>query len=94
MAALPTPGRLRSLDELRFDNRFTRLLPGDPEPRNFRRQVQQSCYSRVTPTPVAAPKLIAYTREVCELLELDIAAIGNQAMADVFGGNRVLPDME
>jgi len=94
MTALPTPGRLRSLDELRFDNRFTRLLPGDSEARNFRRQVQQACYSRVMPTPVAAPKLVAYSREVCELLELDIATTGEQAMADVFGGNRVLPGMD
>jgi len=94
MTALTTPGRLRSLDELRFDNRFTRLLPGDSEARNFRRQVQQACYSRVMPTPVAAPKLVAYSREVCELLELDIATTGEQAMADVFGGNRVLPGMD
>lgn len=94
MTALPPPGRLRSLDELRFDNRFTRLLPGDSEARNFRRQVQQACYSRVMPTPVAAPKLIAYSHEVCELLELDIATTGEQAMADVFGGNRVLPGMD
>lgn len=94
MTALPPPGRLRSLDELRFDNRFTRLLPGDSEARNFRRQVQQACYSRVMPTPVAAPKLVAYSHEVCELLELDIATTGEQAMADVFGGNRVLPGMD
>lgn len=94
MTALPPPDRLRSLDELRFDNRFTRLLPGDSEARNFRRQVQQACYSRVMPTPVAAPKLVAYSHEVCELLELDIATTGEQAMADVFGGNRVLPGMD
>jgi len=94
MTALPPPGRLRPLDELRFDNRFTRLLPGDCEARNTRRQVQQACYSRVMPTPVAAPKLVAYSHEVCELLELDIATTGEQAMADVFGGNRVLPGMD
>lgn len=94
MTALPTNNRLRPLEELQFDNRFTRLLPSDPEPRNFRRQVQQACYSRVIPTPVAAPKLVAYSREVCELLELDIAATGEPAMAEVFGGNRVLPGMD
>lgn len=93
MTKLPTVGRLKPLDELCFDNRFTRLLPGDSETRNFRRQVQQACYSRVMPTPVAAPKLIAYSQEVCELLELDIVATGQQAMAEVFGGNRVLPQM-
>lgn len=94
MTALPTVGRFRTLDELDFDNRFTRLLPSDPEPRNFRRQVQQACYSRVVPTRVAAPKLIAYSAEVCDLLDLDIVATGEQAMAEVFGGNRVLPAMD
>jgi uncharacterized protein YdiU (UPF0061 family) len=94
MTALPTNHRLRPLDELRFDNRFTSLLPGDPEPRNFRRQVQKACYSRVMPTSVAAPQLIAYSREVCELLDLDIVATGESAMAEVFGGNRVLPGMD
>ena len=93
MTKLPTVGRLKPLDELLFDNRFTQRLPGDSETRNFRRQVQQACYSRVMPTPVAAPKLIAYSQEVCELLELDVAATGHQAMAEVFGGNRVLPQM-
>lgn len=94
MTVLPTTSRLRTLDELRFDNRFTRLLPSDPESRNVRRQVQQACFSRVMPTPVASPKLIAYSREVGELLELDIAATGEAVMAEVFGGNRVLPGMD
>jgi len=94
MTALPTDHRLRPLNELRFDNRFTSLLPSDPEPRNFRRQVQKACYSRVMPTPVAAPKLIAYSREVCQLLELDFAATGEPTMAEVFGGNRILPSMD
>ncbi len=94
MTVLPTTRRLRPLEEFRFDNRFTRLLPSDPESRNSRRQVQKACYSRVMPTPVAAPKLVAYSREVCEFLDLDIAATGEPAMAEVFGGNRVLSGMD
>lgn len=94
MTASPHVGPVATLDRLQFDNRFTRSLPADPEPRNFRRQVHRACYSRVSPTPVAAPRLIAYSAEVCQLIGLDIESTGNQAMAEVFGGNRVLPGMD
>lgn len=58
------------LDTLHFDNRFTRELPADSQAANVRRQVRGACYSRVAPTPVAAPRLIAYAREVAELLDI------------------------
>ena len=38
--------------DLRFDNRFVRELPGDPEQGRHVRQVHGACYSRVEPTPV------------------------------------------
>ena len=60
-----------SLDAMRFDNAFVRTLPADPESRNFRRQVTGACYSHVGPTPVAQPRLLAYSREVAALLDLD-----------------------
>ena len=44
---------------LRFDNRFVRELPADPATEPGRRQVQGALYSRVEPTPVAAPRLLA-----------------------------------
>lgn len=94
MTASPKVDRLATLDQLPFDNRFTRCLPADPEPRNFRRQVHQACYSRVTPTAVTAPRLIAHSAEVCQLLGLDIEATGRETMAEVFGGNRVLAGMD
>lgn len=79
---------------LNFDNQFTRNLPCDPELRNFRRQVPSACYSRVSPTPVARPQLIAHSREVCELLGLDDDTVHDQQFAEVFGGNRLLPGMD
>ncbi|MEX2660254.1 MAG: YdiU family protein [Acidimicrobiales bacterium] len=77
------------LDELPFDNRFTRELPADPDPPNHRRQVHGAAYSRVAPTPVAAPRTLAWSPEVAELLGLDPAVCRSQDFADVFGGNRV-----
>ncbi len=86
--------RLAELKELEFDNTFTRELPGDPEGRNFRRQVAGACYSRVQPTPVARPHLIAHAREVGELLDLSDETVASNEFAEVFGGNRVLPAMD
>jgi serine/tyrosine/threonine adenylyltransferase len=82
------------LDTLNFDNRFTRELPADPQADNFRRQVRGACYSRVAPTPVAAPRLIAYAREVAELLDMSRTACDSPEFVEVFSGNRVLSSMD
>lgn len=81
-------------EALIFDNRFTRLLPADPETANFCRQVPQACYSRVRPTPVARPSLVAYAGEVAQLLDLPPGAGDTAAFAEVFSGNRVLEGMD
>ena len=78
----------------RFTNRFTRELPGDPELHNSRRQVRQACWSGVSPTPVAAPALVAHAHEVAELLDIEVTAENEQAFAEVFSGNRLLAGME
>ena len=87
----PTRG---TLDALHFDNRFTRELPADPDARNRRRQVSGSCYSPVDPTPVAAPQLVAYSREVAGLLGLSTDTCRSEAFARVFTGNQLLPGMK
>ena len=78
----------------RFTNRFTRELPGDPDSTNSRRQVRQACWSRVMPTPVKAPTLVAYARDVADLLDIEVTPDTEQAFAEVFGGNRLLPGMD
>ena len=82
------------LDTLHFDNRFTRELPADPQAANFRRQVLGACYSRVAPTPVAAPRLIACAREVAELLDITSATCASAEFAQVFSGNKLLHGMD
>ncbi len=83
-----------SLDSLRFDNRFTRELPADPDPQNRRRQVMGACYSWVNPTPVAAPRLVAYSREAAALLDLSPDACESDTFVQVVAGNRLLPAMQ
>ena len=82
------------LDSVNFDNQFVRSLPADPNGVNSRRQVRNACYSRVLPTKVADPKLIAWSKEVADLLDIDGDPFATSDVADVFGGNRVLSGMD
>src|SRR5687767_12207993 len=81
------------MSEKNFDNQFTRELPGDPERKNFVRQVTGACWSEAQPTPVKAPKLIALAPRVAELLDIDPASLDREAFAQVFSGNKLLPGM-
>jgi len=89
--AVRQPG---ALDALRFDNAFVRALPADPDPGNQRRQVFGACYSRVQPTPVRAPALVAHSAECAALLGLDERACLSPVFTEVFAGNRLLPGMD
>src|SRR3954451_21806726 len=86
--------RMTALSELRFDNSFQRSLPADPEESGRRRQVLRACYSRVAPTPVSAPRLLAYSREAAELIDLGKEDCESALFVEVFSGNRVLADMQ
>jgi uncharacterized protein YdiU (UPF0061 family) len=83
-----------SLASLNFDNAFVRELPADPDLSNHVRQVYGACYSRVQPTPVSAPQLVAYAAEVAELLDLHPADCSGEEFIQVFAGNRLLPGMD
>ena len=83
-----------ALTELRFDNRFTRELPADPLSDNRRRQVRNSCYSRVRPVHTAAPHLVASSREAAHLLDLTERDCRSELFTQVFSGNRLLPGMD
>ena len=82
------------LSGLVFDNRFVRHLPADPDTRNSPRQVLASGYSWVTPAIVSKPKLVAYSRELAEELDLSPTACRSDEFARVFAGNRRLDGMQ
>ncbi|MBP9697340.1 MAG: YdiU family protein, partial [Thermomonas sp.] len=77
-----------------FDNRFLRSLPGDPEPRNFIRQVRAALWSAVAPAPVAAPRLLAHSQEMAAELGFSEADVSSPEFARVFAGNALLPGMQ
>ncbi len=79
---------------LRFDNSFVRELPGDPETGAHRRQVRAALYSRTHPTPVPAPRLVAYSPEVATFLGFSPEDLADPSFAQVFGGNALLEGME
>lgn len=88
------PDPANPLASLRFDNRFTRMLPADPVTENSRRQVFNACYSRVVPVRPVAPQLVAYSPETAALIDLDAAACASPLFTRVFSGDLVLPGMD
>jgi uncharacterized protein YdiU (UPF0061 family) len=79
---------------LLFDNRFVTALPGDAETGPRRREVLGAAWSQVTPTPVAAPVLLAHSSEVAALLGFDEAMLRSPEFAEVFGGNALYEGMQ
>ncbi|GAB6197202.1 protein adenylyltransferase SelO [Lysobacter xanthus] len=83
-----------SLSRLQFDNRFLREVPGDPRDTPGTRQVHGAAWSRVRPTPVGKPRVLAVSAEMLEALGLDLSDVAAPAFAQVFGGNALLPGMD
>lgn len=79
---------------LRFDNRLLRELPGDPERSLRLRQVEGAAYSWVTPTPVAAPRLLAWSPDVAKAIGFTEAEVQSPEFLAAFSGNALLPGME
>ena len=87
---MPDLGAVR-IESLTFADRFVRALPADPRTDNALRQVHKACYSRVDPTRVPRPELLALVPEVAALLDLDTTV--TPELVDVLAGNRVVPGM-
>jgi hypothetical protein len=88
----PTAERNDALVELGgllFDNSFVRELPADPLLHNVPRAVRSACYTRVDPTPVRSPQLLAWADPVGEMLGFSRPDSPTGAVAEVLGGNRV-----
>lgn len=77
-----------------FDNKLLAELPGDADAGPHRREVRNALWSRVTPTPVAAPRTLAVSREMVGTLGLSAADVASDAFAHIFAGNAQLPGMD
>ena len=91
--ALASTG-VASVDEIRFDNRFTASLPADPDIANNRRQVVGACFSRVLPASAPEPVLLAHSAEVADLLGFAPELVADPRFAAVVAGSTALDGMD
>ena len=77
-----------------FDNRFVNQLPADPATTNQPRQVSKAAYSRVLPTPVSNPNLVAWSPEVAEMLGISDEWVDSAEFRQTFSGNTQLNGMD
>src|SRR5687768_11385754 len=85
---------LNDLSNVQFDNSFVRELPGDSSTQNVPRAVRNACYTLVDPTPVRAPRLLAWADPVGEMLGISRPASPVDPVVEVLSGNRVLNGMQ
>ena len=81
-------------DPITFDNRFASTLRADPNTDNIPRQVAGASFTRVNPTPVKNPRLIAHSREMASLLGFSDETVRSDKFARVMGGNELFPGMD
>jgi uncharacterized protein YdiU (UPF0061 family) len=77
----------KKLEELNWDHSFVRELPGDERTGGPTRQVLHACYSKVTPSVhVKNPELVAWSKHVADLLDLDYKEFERPDFATLFSG--------
>ncbi|NJW51944.1 protein adenylyltransferase SelO [Salinimicrobium oceani] len=80
-----------SLTKKQFKNDFVNTFDGDDSGDRTPRQTPGMLYSKATPTPVAAPQLLAWSQELGQDLELETPS---REDVKVLAGNLVTPGME
>lgn len=83
-----------SLTDLTWDDRFVRALPADPDEGTSPRQVLGAAYSRTGPTPVSAPRLLAWSPDTARLLGLADELVQSRPFVEAMAGNRILDGMQ
>ena len=69
--------KMGALEAMRFDNLALRALPVEQGEQGSRvRTVRSACYSRVQPTPLEAPRLVAASAAALSLLDLAPSEVG------------------
>ncbi len=85
---------LVDLTQLEFDNSFVRELPADAVLTNVPRAVRNASYTRVDPTPVPAPRLLAWSDSAGNMLGIARPASFTGPVAEILAGSRVLSGMQ
>ncbi|CAF2391635.1 unnamed protein product [Rotaria sp. Silwood2] len=83
------------MEGIKFDNLALRTLPIDSVQENYVRTVSGACFSKVKPTRVKNPKLVAYSSDALRLIDIDEETANNERqLAEIFSGNVLLPGMD
>lgn len=84
----------RQVDQAVFSNSFVEELPGEIAPDRRPRPAPGVCYSRVEPTPVADPHLLAWSQELAAFLGLAEPTAARGPAVEALSGNRVTASMK
>ena len=82
------------LSDLNWDDRFVSSLPADPIQSNTTRQVRGAAFSRVDPSSVAKPELLALSTEMATELGMSPELTGSEEFVSAMGGNLVVDGMK
>ena len=78
----------------RFQRHFLDRLPGDADTRPFPRSVHGAAWSRVQPTMVSAPRMLAWSRPLAAELGLADVRMADPRTAAVLAGNALWEGMD
>lgn len=85
---------MSKLEELVFDNRALKNLPVETDTQNYVRTVVGACFSRVRPTPLTNPQLVAHSQSALDLLGLSPDQVKRKEFVEYLSGNTILPGSE
>jgi uncharacterized protein YdiU (UPF0061 family) len=83
-----------SIEQLEWSDSFVSELPADPLDSNSTRQVRGAAFSRVHPTPVAKPTVLAVSSAMAEELGMSPELLQSKAFAEAMGGNLLVDGMD
>ena len=87
-AAITTTGN--NINELIFNNTNLNNLPTDKNKSKVSRQVSNSIFSLIDPTPVQSPELIIKSSKALDLLHLS-SLVSDDILSQYFSGNLIIP---
>ncbi|MGB7785172.1 MAG: YdiU family protein, partial [Salinimicrobium sp.] len=80
-----------ALDKKEFKNDFVNKFKGDDSGDRTPRQTPGVLYAKAVPTPVAAPKLLAWSHELADNLEMDYPSAEE---VRILAGNKITESMQ
>ncbi len=78
---------------MKYTHRLYKTLPHDPITENYCRHVSKAMISKVSPTPVSNPRIVALSQEVSNLLGLSQEVVDSSEMVEMLSGNHLFEEM-